>query len=368
MRVLTFGSLPPEWGGPLRGGVATFHAALLTGLSERRGEVEIVGTVPQGRLDRDIPVPVFVRPEKIGRAEFYEDLLGALRPDVVLMNHIAHAYGVTNARLGSPAPVVGVIHSWHSITFRPPEERARALAMTAEAMSGLDAMVAPSRHALAEGRELGFRYPAIAEVIHNPLPPLYMEGTTDVDAHERQGVLYLGGLISRKDPLALVAAAALSPELDVLLVGEGELEGGLRTQIEQRGLGDRVRLAGALPRANHLSHVRDLLLRSQVVCLPSSSESFGMVFIEALACGTPIVGFGPTVREIGEAMGVPIGEALERGTPEEIAAAIERTAAASWDRQELRRATIAAFGLPRVTDRYVELLSRVARPAAVGKP
>jgi glycosyltransferase involved in cell wall biosynthesis len=155
----------------------------------------------------------------------------------------------------------------------------------------------------------------------------------------------------------LVEAAVLLSELSVLLVGEGELADSLQLLIDGLELSDRVRLAEPLPDADHLRQVRDLLLRARLVCLPSRSESFGLVFIEALACGTPIVGFGPTVREIRDEMGIEIGEPLEAGTPEEIAAAIERVAAAEWDRDLLRRATLEAFGLPKVTDRYLELLS-----------
>ncbi|HMJ73578.1 MAG TPA: glycosyltransferase family 4 protein [Solirubrobacterales bacterium] len=367
MRVLTIGSLPPEWGGPERGGVATFHASLLTGLLGHRADVEVVGAMPPSPLDREVPVPIFVRPEAVSRADFYANLLERMQPDVVLMNHIAHTVGVTHARLRPPVPAVGVVHSWHSVTFAPgEEERGRAWAVTQEAMGGLGALVAPSHHALAEGRDLSFHYPAIASVIHNPLPPLYMDEEIDANAHRRHGVLYLGGLIPRKDPVALLEAAALLPALDVTLVGQGQLEEALRSQIEARDLGGRVRLAGALPGAGHLAQVRDLLLRAQALCLPSRSESFGLVFAEALACGTPIVGFGPTVREIRETMGIEVGEPLDRSTPVEISAAIERALAATWDRQELRRATLEAFGLPRVTDRYLELFSRVASRQAAG--
>ncbi len=368
MRLLTVGSLPPEWGGPSRGGVATFHASLLSGLLERGDAVEIVGTLPPTPLASEAPVPVFARPEDVGRAGFYEDLLERLRPDVVLMNHIANTFGVTHARLGSPVPAAGVVHSWHNVTFKPAaeEERENALALTQEAMSGLVAMVVPSRHALAEGQDLGFHYPPIADVIHNPLPPLYMGDDVDVHAHERRNVLYLGGLIPRKEPAALVEAAALLPELGVLLVGEGELEDSLRSRIDGLALDDRVRLA-ELPDADHLQRVRDLLLRARMVCLPSRSESFGLVFIEALACGTPIVGFGPTVREIRDEVGIEVGEPLETGTPGEIAAAIERVEATTWDRDLLRRATLEAFGLPKVTDRYVELFSQLVRPPAAAR-
>lgn len=371
MRLLTVGSLPPEWGGPLRGGVATFHASLLSGLSERRSEVEVVGVLPPTPLDREVPVPVFARPGETSRAAFYEDLLERLRPDVVLMNHIANTVGVTHARLEPAVPALGVVHSWHNVTFSSGEAREQALSLTREAMGGMAALAVPSRHGIAEGRRLGFRYPAIVEAVPNPLQPLYMSDDVDVSAAERGGVVYLGGLIPRKDPGALVEAAALLPRVDVVFVGEGELAADLRALVDRLELRDRVRLADLPSGEGHLTHVRDALLHARLLCLPSRSESFGLVFIEALACGTPVVGFGPTIREIRDEVGIEIGEPLETGAPEEVAGAIERVLARDWDRGELRRATVAAFGLPRITDRYVELLSRVAREAgraAVARP
>src|SRR5213076_2597313 len=41
LKVLSIGSVPPEWGGPVRGGVATFHAALLEGLARGLAEIAV---------------------------------------------------------------------------------------------------------------------------------------------------------------------------------------------------------------------------------------------------------------------------------------------------------------------------------------
>lgn len=364
MRLLTVGSLPPEWGGPVRGGAATFHAALLTGLLESGASVEVVGTLPPTPLDREIPVPAWVRPEEVGRAQFYEDLLERLRPDAVLMNHVAHTIGVTHARLGSPVPALGVIQSWHNVTFSEREKRGHALEVTREALGGLTAMAAVSDHTMNEGERLGLEYPARAETIRNPVPPLCMEEGIGVEGEERGGVLCLGSLIPRKEPGALVEAAALLPGLAIMLVGKGELEEELRAQIGALAVGDRVRLAEPLPRDGHLRWIRQTLLRSSVMCLPSRSEGLPLAFVEALACGTPIVGFGPAVREIRDAVGIDVGEPIDSSAPREIAAALEKVIATKWDRRELRRATLAAFGLDKITERYVELLFRVAAAPA----
>ena len=368
VRLLTVGSLPPEWGGPVRGGAATFHAALLAELG-RRDDIDLVGVLPPGPLDREIAVPAWIRPENVSRAAFYEELLERLRPDAVLMNHFAHTVGVTHARLGSPVPAIGVAQSWHGVTFSAGEERARALALTREAMSGLDALVAVSRHAAEEGRSLGFDYPPLAETIHNPVPPLYMQDDLEVAAGSRDGVLFLGSLIPRKRPEALVRAVTSLPAVHVLLVGQGDLEDDLRAEVAARGLADRVRLAAPPDGDGHLPWIRDALLRAEVMCLPSSSEGLPLAFVEALACGTPIVGFGPAVREIRDELGVDVGVPLDEGTPEEIAGAIESVRATEWDRSELRRAVLDRFGLDQVVDRYVDLLERVVdEPARAAAP
>ncbi len=340
----------------MRGGVATFHATLLEGLAKRAGDVEVVGVIPPGPLDRAIGFPVFARPDDVGSAEFYERTLLRLAPDVVLMNHVAHTVGVTHARLDSSPPAVGVVHSWHNITFADPAEAGRRREVTEEALGGLAALVVGSRHCLEEGRRLGLPYPATAEAIHYPLQSLYLESGLDVDAGQRGGVLFLGSLIPRKNPRSLVEATALLPGLELVLAGEGEMEGPLREAIAGLGLAGRVRIANHFPAAEHLHRVRDLLLGAQVMCLPSSSESFGLVFAEALACGTPVVGFGPTVREIRDAMGIEIGEPLGDPSPEAIAAAIERVLSTDWDRGALHRAAVASFDLSRASDRYIEVL------------
>ncbi len=357
MRLLTTGSLPPEWGGEERGGVATFHATLLAGLA-RRDDVELAGVLAPSGEPGKAPLPVFVRPPEAGIAEFYEDLLRELDPDVVLMNHFANTIGVTHARLASPPPAVGIAHSWHNVTFRAGGERRRAHAVTAEALGGLAALVCPSQHSRREGERLGLPYPSLTEVIPYPLQPLFLE-EVEVEGPGREGVLFVGGLVRRKNPAALVEAAASLPGVGVTLVGRGEEEGRLRELIERRGLGGRVRtldLAGA----DHRKRLRDLFLAASVLCLPSDSESFGIVLIEALACGTPVVGFAPTVAEIGEAMALPIGVPLADSSPAAIAAGLEATLAAEWDRTALRQAALRSFDPDAALDRYIALLARCA--------
>lgn len=101
-------------------------------------------------------------------------------------------------------------------------------------------------------------------------------------------VLSVGRLVPYKGFDVLIAAAARLPEnTAVVIVGGGPLENELRARIETAGLNDRVYLAGKLDDAT-----LDALFRHACVyCMPSRerSEAFGVVLLEAMAHGIPIV-------------------------------------------------------------------------------
>jgi len=70
----------------------------------------------------------------------------------------------------------------------------------------------------------------------------------------------------------------------LLLVGEGPDLPKLQAKIESLGLSERVHFLGKQEDVAQIISVADLLL------LPSEKESFGLVALEAMACGVPTVG------------------------------------------------------------------------------
>jgi glycosyltransferase involved in cell wall biosynthesis len=88
----------------------------------------------------------------------------------------------------------------------------------------------------------------------------------------------------------LLRAIAISREhtnLRLQIIGGGTPESitKLRRLIERLGLEDRVSLAGPLPNAE----VRKRMSEAIAVALPSHNETFGLVYVEALFAGTPIL-------------------------------------------------------------------------------
>lgn len=98
-------------------------------------------------------------------------------------------------------------------------------------------------------------------------------------------VVALGALIPRKGHEIVIRAVAGLPDVTLLIAGEGDSRGALEAEIAAHGLENRVRLLGAIPHGD----LPVLLAAADVMALASSSEGLANAWVEALACGTPIV-------------------------------------------------------------------------------
>jgi Glycosyltransferase len=94
-----------------------------------------------------------------------------------------------------------------------------------------------------------------------------------------------GALIPRKGQRLVIEALTRLPEARLALAGTGEDEANLRALARQLGVESRVHFLGLVDH-EILPHV---LCAADVVVLPSASEGLANVWVEGLACGTPIV-------------------------------------------------------------------------------
>lgn len=76
------------------------------------------------------------------------------------------------------------------------------------------------------------------------------------------------------------------PTLCYLIAGDGDDKARLIAKAESLGVADRVVFAGYLPEADKA----DLLRLADVFAMPGRGEGFGIVYLEAMACGIPVVG------------------------------------------------------------------------------
>ncbi len=169
-------------------------------------------------------------------------------------------------------------------------------------------------------------------------------------------VVSLGALIPRKGHDIVIEAMARVPDATLLIAGEGAERGRLETLA--RPLGDRVRLLGSVPH----DELPRLLAAADVLALASSSEGLANAWVEALACGVPVV-----ITDAGGAHDVvtaPEAGRVVARTPEAFAEAIAALLANPPDPAAVRRSAERFTWAANTAGLYAHLAGLVARRRA----
>ncbi|BAK67646.1 putative glycosyltransferase [Sphingobium sp. SYK-6] len=106
-------------------------------------------------------------------------------------------------------------------------------------------------------------------------------------AHGLSGpvVTVLGALIPRKGQALVIEALAGLADVTLLLIGDGPDRAALSTLAGRLGMAARVRFLGSVPHGD----LPGWLAASDIMALPSASEGLANAWVEALACGVPLV-------------------------------------------------------------------------------
>jgi phosphatidyl-myo-inositol dimannoside synthase len=76
------------------------------------------------------------------------------------------------------------------------------------------------------------------------------------------------------------------PDLKYLIVGEGDDRPRLKTKADGCGVAEHVVFTGEIPESEKVAHYN----LADAFIMPSTGEGFGIVLIEAAACGVPVIG------------------------------------------------------------------------------
>jgi glycosyltransferase involved in cell wall biosynthesis len=122
-------------------------------------------------------------------------------------------------------------------------------------------------------------------------------------AETRPTALFVGRVAHEKNIGFLLDAVAVArrevPDLLFLITGEGPAEKALKAQTQRLGLGDAVRFLGYLDRRHALP---DCYAAADVFIFASRTETQGLVLLEAMAMGLPVVALAAMgTRDILEA-------------------------------------------------------------------
>jgi glycosyltransferase involved in cell wall biosynthesis len=168
-------------------------------------------------------------------------------------------------------------------------------------------------------------------------------------AERGEYLAFLGRMIPSKGAAQAVRVAR---ELDMPLVMAGPSTEWFEAEVRPAVDGELIRYLGPIDPTGR----NELLAGAAVLLFPIAyPEPFGLVMVEAMACGTPVAAFGvgavPEIVE--EAVGgswVPPGESLGE--------AVQR--AVQLDRRRVREAAAERFDYRRMVDAYEDLYGRLA--------
>jgi glycosyltransferase involved in cell wall biosynthesis len=252
----------------------------------------------------------------------------AFRPDVVHSHH-PFLLGDTALRIGAQyaLPVVFTHHTrYEHYTHYVPGDSSALKAFVIELVTGYcnlcDAVVAPSETVARILRARGVEAPI--SVIPTGVELTVLSGGNRARFRAALGIPeddFVVGHVGRLAPeknLELLGEAiagflAEQPRARFVLVGDGPSRSSLRAQLERLEVAHRVHDVGLLEHPG----IADAYAVMDVFAFASLSETQGLVLVEAMAAGVPVVALdGPGVREVvrdgknGRLLSSPSGQAL----------------------------------------------------------
>jgi phosphatidyl-myo-inositol dimannoside synthase len=166
-------------------------------------------------------------------------------------------------------------------------------------------------------------------------------------------ILCVAHLYPRKDVSTLLQAFQNLPrDVSLRVVGTGPELRRLEREARHLYIADRVSFLGHIPFSSLVNEYR----RATLFCLPSRQEGFGIVFLEAMAAGLPIVAARaaavPEVIADGEC-----GILVTPGNSEDLASALARLLSDPVERRRLGSAGLARveqYDAPRIAGQFLE--------------
>ncbi|MEZ5864356.1 MAG: glycosyltransferase [Geminicoccaceae bacterium] len=175
-------------------------------------------------------------------------------------------------------------------------------------------------------------------------------------------VVSLARLVRRKNLTALVEACAAVgvDNVRLLLLGDGPERQPLEQLARERGFDSRIQFKGFVDEAGKQA----ILRAADIFALPSLHEAFGLVYLEAMQAGLPIIATRAGGQEDFLENGVT-AHLVEAGDAAALVAALDHLAGDPVARRRMgmaARAAAAAFTAEATAARYEALFERLVTP------
>lgn len=140
-----------------------------------------------------------------------------------------------------------------------------------------------------ETLKIGMEARTCSTVVYNGVNPVLFSPAQPNSVETRYEILVIGTLLQSKGhELVLRALGSLKPSLPQIrcrIIGEGPQRAEFEALASELRLGNQVRFIGRQSR----SEVAEAMRCCSVFVLPSRNEGLGCVYLEAMACGKPVI-------------------------------------------------------------------------------
>src|SRR5699024_7279991 len=187
-------------------------------------------------------------------------------------------------------PVYVLIHSFSYAQSLDGNKRVKQVQNLNEQIDKVEGVIYVSKTSKYKGNELGIHSHENEVVIHNAIKRY---NSINTQKEKKDKIIFIGSFIPEKGIPVLVQALKKGDSIIeyVQWVGAGEMEGFIKKEFAHTNIEFSI--------LNNLKHQKamEFLSKSKVLVVPSKSESFGLVYVEALSLGIPVIGYNETLNE-----------------------------------------------------------------------
>ena len=143
------------------------------------------------------------------------------------------------------------------------------------------------------------------------------------------------------------------PDITLDIFGEGEQRNAIEAIIDAANARDRIRLHGFTAKEDLYRSLKDY----DAFVLPSVSEAFGVVFLEAMAAGLPVIGFnyGGPAEIVSEGVdGLLVGSDTDAALSGAMEKLIAEAGLAESMGRNARKAALEKFSWTAIASRYLD--------------